>query len=113
MELEFIGVAEEAGEAVHHDDIEGLLDARRIAHEPLQLRAVLVRARSAALGVLRRDRPALARAIGGALAGLVRYGKLFLRLPCRRDAQVARRSQARKSVVSGKSVQGRGDLGGG
>ena len=59
-------------------------------HHALELGPLIIGRRLAWLHILRHDLPALGLAITLGLSALIRDGKVMLRLPVRRDAQIER-----------------------
>ncbi|MEX2628491.1 MAG: hypothetical protein WD341_01035 [Tistlia sp.] len=90
VELELVGVPEEAREAVDDHHVKRLTAALGVGYQLLQLRPVLVGSGGAGLHILANDLPAARLAVPGDLGTLVRDGEILFGLSDRRDPQIER-----------------------
>jgi hypothetical protein len=101
VELQLEMIAEEAREAVDHDNIERRGLGRARLDHPLELRAAVVGGRSAGFNEGFDKLIAARQAIGFALPLLVGDRHVMLGLPCCRDAQIEGGAQRDVGIVDG------------
>ena len=81
IEFQLKMITEKAAEGMDHNNIEAARLGRGRFHEPLELRAAVIRGRGTRLDEAFRDPPSLCQAIGFGLAFLIGDGEVILRLP--------------------------------
>ena len=95
IEFQPEGIAEEARERVHDDDVERVLAVAGALDHALELRALVVGGRSTGLNIFGCDAPAALGDPGFGLRLLVRDREVVLGLPAGRDSQINRGAQSR------------------